>query len=109
MTGFSKNGLIVIVVLDQAWKIEVMTKTCSNGVTWHNDALVDVDWIVDVVDQSIIRKLTVDCSTDIVKQSQVGARKGEVLQPRDVFCGLKKFEMPHFIILKRRIDPMQRL
>ena len=50
-----------------------------------------------------------DCSADIVKQAQVGVRKSDVLQPSDVFCGLKKFEMPHFHLLYSIIDSMQRL
>ena len=49
------------------------------------------------------------CSADIVKQAQVGVRKSDVLQPRDVFYVLKKFEIPHFCLLERIIGPMQRL
>ena len=58
-----------------------MTKTCSDGITWHNDALVNVDWILDIVDQSIVRQLTMDCFADIVKQAQVGVHKSDMLQP----------------------------
>ena len=109
MTGFSKNGLIVVGFLDQAWKIEVMKKICSNGIAWHNDALVDVDWIVDIFNQSISRKLTMDCFADIVKQAQVGVRESDMLQPCKVFHGIKKFEMLHFHFLNIIIGSMQRL
>ena len=86
-----------------------MTKIFSDGIACHNDTLVNVDWIVDIFDQSIIRQWTMDCSVDIVKQSQVNVRKNDVLQPRTVFHGIEKFEMPHFHFLNRIIDPMQRL
>ena len=70
---------------------------------------MDVDWIVDIADQSIIRQLTMDCSADIVKQAQVGVPKSGVLQPRKVFHGIKKFEMPHFHFLNIIIGPMQKI
>ena len=82
---------------------------CSDGIAWHNDKLVNVDWIVDIVDQSISRQLTMDCSADIVKQAQVGVRKSDVLQPCKVFHGFEKFEMPHFHFLKIIIGLMKRL
>ena len=109
MTGFSNNGLIVVGFLDQTWKIEVMTKICFDGIAWHNDALVDVDWIVDIFNHSISRQLTMDCSVDIVKQAQVGVCKINLLQPRQIFCDIKKFDMWHFSLLDRIIGPMQRL
>ena len=86
-----------------------MTKKCYNGIAWHNDALVDIDWIVDIACQSIIRQLTMDCFADIFKQAHVGVRKSDVLQPHKVFHGLKRFEMPHFYFLNHIIGPMQRL
>ena len=70
---------------------------------------MDVDWIVDIVNQSIIRQLTMDCFVDIVKQVQVGLHKSDVSQPRKVFHGLEKFEMLHFPFLNGIIGPMRRL
>ena len=57
-------------------------KVSANGIAWHNDALVDVDWIVDFIDQGIFGQKIVDIATDVIKQAQKGACEGDFLQPR---------------------------
>ena len=53
---------------------------------WHNDALVDVDWIVDFIDQSKFGQQIMDRATDVIKQAQKGVCKGDFLQPRQNTC-----------------------
>ena len=61
-------------------------KVSANGIAWYNDALVDVDWIVDFIDKGIFGKKIVDRVTDVIKQAQKGVCKGDFLQPCQNIC-----------------------
>ena len=80
-----------------------------NDIAWHNDALVDVDWIVDPINQSDFWQQIMDKIADIIKKAQKGVCKSNLLQPRQDFDILCKYEMPHFSPLDIVIGPMQRL
>ena len=54
-------------------------KVNANGIAWYNDALVDVDWIVDFIDQGNFGQQIVDSATDFIKQAQKGVCKGDFL------------------------------
>ena len=61
-------------------------KICPNGIAWYNDALVDVDWIVDFINQGSFGQQIVNRATDVIKQAQKGVCKGDFLQPRQYTC-----------------------
>ena len=61
-------------------------KVSANGIAWHNDELVDVDYIVDFIDHSNFGQQTMDRATDVIKQAQNGVCKGDFLQPRQNIC-----------------------
>ena len=72
--------LVKVVSLMQCRKIH------SNGIAWHKDSLVDVDWIVDFIEQSNFGQQIMDRATDVIKQAQKGVRKGDFLQPHQNIC-----------------------
>ena len=58
----------------------------SDGIAWHNDALVDVDRIVDFIDQVNFGQQIIDKATDVIEQAQKGVYKGDFLQPHQNIC-----------------------
>ena len=81
-------------------------KIRSNGIAWHNDALVDVDWIVDLINQSEFWHQIMDKIVDIVKKAQKDVCKSYLLQSRQDFNVFGKLEMLHFCPLDIFIGPM---
>ena len=81
-------------------------KIRSNGIAWHNDALVDVDWIVYLINQSDFWQQIMDKIADIIKKAQKGVCKSNLLQSSQDSDIFGKLEMPHFCLLDIVIGPM---